>query len=165
SGGRYRYNSQRRDMLVSKKNISLNASGGNISFTPYNSGEYEVRITRPGADTYVALRFYAYGWGDTQNTSFEVSNEGEVELQLDKENYIVGDKAQVLLKSPFEGKILVTVERGDVFDYYYLNTDKKAASISIPIKDEFLPNVYISATAIRKLTGNQLPLTVARGYV
>jgi len=165
SGGRYRYNSQRKDMLVSKKNISLNASGGNISFTPYNSGEYEVRISRPGADTYVALELYAYGWGDTQNTSFEVSNEGEVDLQLDKESYIVGDKAQVLLKSPFEGKILVTVERGDVFDYYYLNTDKKAASISIPIKDEFLPNVYISATAIRKLTGNQLPLTVARGYV
>ena len=165
TGGRYRYNSQRKDLLVSKQNISLSASGGNISFTPYNSGEYEVRISRPGADTYVALMFYAYGWGDTQNTSFEVNNEGEVDLQLDKENYSVGDKAEVLLKSPFEGKILVTVERGDVFEYHYLNTDKKAASISIDVKEDFLPNVYISATAIRKLSGNQLPLTVARGYI
>lgn len=164
TGGRYRYRSQRRELLVSKQNISLSTSGGNISFTPYNSGQYEVRISRPGAETYVALTLYAYGWGDTQNTSFEVNNEGEVDLQLDKETYSVGDNAEVLLKSPFEGRILVTVERGDVFEYYYLNTDKKAASISIAVREDFLPNVYISATAIRKLSGNQLPLTVARGY-
>jgi uncharacterized protein YfaS (alpha-2-macroglobulin family) len=71
----------------------------------------------------------------------------------------VGDKAQVLLKSPFEGKILLTVERGDLLEYHYLDTKEKAASISIPIGDNFLPNVYITATAIRKMTGNQLPLT------
>jgi len=165
AGGRYRYHSQRKDILVTRQEISLTADGGNVSFTPYTSGTYEVRISRPGAATYVANTFYAYGWGDTQNTSFEVSNEGEVEIQLDKENYSVGDKAQVLLKAPFEGKILVTVERNEVFDYYYLNTDKKAASISIPLKDDYLPNVFITATAVRKLSGNQLPLTVARGYV
>lgn len=165
AGGRYRYHSQRKDRLVSKQNISLDASGGSISFTPFNSGQYEVRISRPGAETYVAITFYAYGWGDTQNTSFEVSNEGEVDIQLDKENYSIGDKALVLLKSPFECKILVTVERGDVYEYYYVNTDKKAASLTIPVRKDFLPNIYISATAIRKLSGNQLPLTVARGYV
>jgi len=165
TGGRYRYNSQRKEILVSKQNLNLTADGGSISFTPYSSGEYEVRISKPGAATYVADDFYAYGWNDTRNTSFEVSNEGEVDIQLDKESYNVGDKANVLLKSPFEGKILLTVERGSVLEYHYLDTKEKAASISISVKDEFLPNVFITATAIRKMSGNQLPLTVARGYV
>lgn len=164
-GGRYRYNSQRIEILVSRQSLSLSASGGAMSFTPYSSGQYEVRISRPGASTYVSQNFYAYGWYDTRNTSFEVSNEGEVEIQLDKESYNVGDKAEVLLKSPFEGKILVTVERGTTLEYHYLNTKDKAASITIPVKNEFLPNVFITATAIRKMSGNQLPLMVARGYV
>ncbi|MFI5134279.1 MAG: alpha-2-macroglobulin, partial [Chitinophagales bacterium] len=165
TGGRYQYNSQRKEILVSKQNLNLTTSGGVISFTPYSSGEYEIRILRPRATTYVADDFYAYGWNDTRNTSFEVDNEGEVDIQLDKESYNVGDKANVLLKSPFEGKILLTVERGSVLEYHYLNTKEKAASISIPVKDEFLPNVFITATAFRKMSNNQLPLTVARGYV
>jgi uncharacterized protein YfaS (alpha-2-macroglobulin family) len=85
TGGRYRYNSQKKEILVSRQTLNLGASGGAISFTPYSSGEYEVRISRPGGATYVADNFYAYGWNDTRNTSFEVSNEGEVEIQLDKE--------------------------------------------------------------------------------
>lgn len=164
-GGRYVYDAQRKDKLLSRQTINLSASGGIINFTPLNSGEYEIRIHRPGAETYVKQTFYAYGWGDTQNTSFEVSNEGEVEMQPDKENYQPGDKADILLKVPFNGKILVTVERDHVFDYFYVNTDKKAASISIPVKEEYLPNVYITATAIRKIADNQVPLTVARGYL
>lgn len=164
-GGRYVYDAQRKDQLLSRQTINLAADGGRISFLPVNSGEYEIRIHRNGATTYVQQNFYAYGWGDTQNTSFEVSTEGEVEMQADKENYQPGDKAEILLKSPFNGKILVTVERNHVLDYFYVNTDKKAAAISIPIKADYLPNVYITATAIRKMTDNQVPLSVARGYL
>jgi uncharacterized protein YfaS (alpha-2-macroglobulin family) len=164
-GGRFVYNAQRKDQLLSRQTVNVSASGSTINFTPVNSGEYEVRIYRPGANTYVKQNFYAYGWGDTQQTSFEVSNEGEVTMQLDKEVYQVGDKAEILLKSPFNGKVLVTVERDKVFEYFYVTTDKKASSISIPVKEEYLPNVYITATAIRQISDNQIPLTVARGYV
>lgn len=92
---------------------------------------------RPGALNYVAQEFYAYGWGDTESTSFEVNTEGEVSIALDKEKYEVGDEAKVLFKSPFAGKILVTVERDQVLRHYYLKTDKKAASLTLPIKVEY----------------------------
>jgi hypothetical protein len=45
---------------------------------------------------------------DTRKTSYEVSNEGEVEISsLTTENYNVGDKAQVLLNPLFEEKNIV----------------------------------------------------------
>src|SRR5581483_11717091 len=129
------------------------------------SGDYEVRIRRPGSDSYVAREFYAYGWGFTQNTSFEVSNEGEVILEADKASYKAGEKANILIKSPFNGRVLVTVERGDVYEYYFKETDNKSTSISIDLDDKYVPNVYITATAIRDITGPSLPLTVARGFI
>ncbi|MBK0402549.1 alpha-2-macroglobulin family protein [Adhaeribacter sp. BT258] len=164
-GGRYGYNSQMREQVVTSRDIAISGSGTTFNFNPLNSGEYEIRVRRPGAETYVAQHFYAYGYGDTQSNSFEVNNEGEVTIEFDKAEYQVGEKANILFKSPFAGKILVTVERNKVYEHYYLPTDKKSASLNLEIKDAFLPNVYITATAIRQMTANSgLPLTVARGF-
>jgi uncharacterized protein YfaS (alpha-2-macroglobulin family) len=163
-GGRYVYNSQQREQVIMDKPMNVGANAG-FSFTPVYSGEYEVRVSRPGAASYVAQSFYAYGYGDTQANSFEVNNEGEVTIEADKAKYEPGETANLLLKAPFAGRILVTVERGKLLEHFYVNTDQKSAKIKIDIKAEHVPNVYVTATAIRAITDNRLPLTVARGFV
>ncbi|GAB3204613.1 alpha-2-macroglobulin [Pontibacter aydingkolensis] len=160
----YNYKSQRRENVIISKNIQIPASGATFNFTPVTSGQYEIRVMRPGAYNYVAQEFYAYGWGDTESTSFAVNTEGEVDISLDKEKYEVGDEAKILFKSPFAGKILVTVEQNNILSYYYLKTDKKAASLTLPIKDEHLPTAYISAIALRQVKDSRMPLTIARGF-
>ncbi|MBH8557506.1 alpha-2-macroglobulin family protein [Hymenobacter negativus] len=164
-GGRYVYNSQQRDQTILSQSRTVGAETS-FSFTPVYSGEYEVRISRPGATSYVTQQFYAYGYGDTQANSFEVNNEGEVTIEADKPKYEPGEKANLLLKSPFAGRILVTVERANVLDHFYVSTDGKAAEVKIPIKAEHVPNVYVTATAVRAHTAqDRLPLTVARGFL
>jgi uncharacterized protein YfaS (alpha-2-macroglobulin family) len=163
-GDRYVYNSQRREEVLLSKQIKLSGVG-KINFRPQYSGEYEVRIMRPEASNYVAEYFYAYGSGDTANNSFEVNNEGEVIIEADKPKYEPGETAQLLLKTPFPGRILVTVERDRVLDHFYVDTDQKSARVSIPIRGGHVPNIYVTATAIRPITDNSLPLTVARGFV
>ncbi|QNP52731.1 hypothetical protein H9L05_03000 [Hymenobacter qilianensis] len=171
-GGRYTYVSQKKEQLMSSsiKQITNSATGRGeagtrLDFTPVYSGEYEVRVSRPGAVTYVSQRFYAYGFGDTQSNSFEVNNEGEVTIEADKAKYQPGETASLLLKTPFPGRVLVTVERDKVLNHFYVNTDQKSARVRIPISAGHVPNVYVTATAIRAITDNRLPLTVARGFV
>ncbi|GAA4026981.1 alpha-2-macroglobulin family protein [Hymenobacter glaciei] len=164
-GGRYVYNSQQRDQVVLSQSRTVGGETS-FSFTPVYSGEYEVRISRPGATSYVTQQFYAYGYGDTQANSFEVNNEGEVTIEADKPKYEPGETAHLLLKSPFAGRILVTVERANVLDHFYVTTDGKAAEVKISIKGEHVPNVYVTATAVRAHTAqDRLPLTVARGFL
>lgn len=165
-GNRFVYDSQRKAQLILTKKMNVGASGGELSFTPLTSGDYEVRIQRVGGTGYVRKSFHAYGSGDTDYSSFEVSSEGEVIIEADKESYNVGDKANVILKTPFDGKVLVTIERGDVMEHFYKNTENRTVSISIPLKEEHLPNVYVTATAIRPMHAEaNIPLTVARGYL
>ncbi|MEJ7659943.1 MAG: hypothetical protein WKG07_10120 [Hymenobacter sp.] len=52
-GGRYVYNSQQREQTLSAQTLSVGVGTG-FSFTPTYSGEYEVRVSRPGASSYVA---------------------------------------------------------------------------------------------------------------
>jgi len=167
-GGRYVYNSQKREEVVLNRTIPVygnSTSDANLGFSPTYSGEYEIRVSRPGASTYVARRVYAYGYGDTQSNSFEVNNEGEVTIEADKPKYQPGDVAHLLLKTPFPGRVLVTVERDRVLDHFYVTTDEKSAKVDVPIRGNHVPNIYVTATAIREIKDNRLPLTVARGFV
>lgn len=161
----FRYVSQREEEVLLDRTIPISKSGAVFPFVPNESGEYLVRISRPGSQKYVESTFYAYRWGNTANTSFQVNNEGQVEISLDKEKYQPGDKAKLLFKTPFAGKLLVTVERNKVFEYHYLHTDKKSAMLTLPINEKYLPNVYVTATLFKPLDDGSFPLTVAHGFV
>jgi uncharacterized protein YfaS (alpha-2-macroglobulin family) len=163
-GGRLVYNSQKREQVLQNQLVDV-GTDSQLAFTPTYSGEYEVRLFRPGAASYVAAHFYAYGSGDTAGNSFEVNTEGEVTIEADKPKYEPGETAQLLLKTPFPGRVLVTVERNRVLDHFYVDTDQKSAQVRVPIRAGYAPNIYVTATAIRPITDNSLPLTVARGFV
>jgi uncharacterized protein YfaS (alpha-2-macroglobulin family) len=162
--GSFRYVSRKQEQVLEERKVQFNNGKATYGFIPQLSGEYEIQLSRPGADTYVAQHFYAYGFGNTQNSSFEVNTDGQITIELDKKKYEVGDEAKVLLKTPFAGRLLVTVERNRVFEHFYVDTDKKSASVTIPIKKEYLPNAYISATLIKPLDDGSIPLTVAHGF-
>uniref|UniRef100_UPI003593ABDE alpha-2-macroglobulin family protein n=1 Tax=Persicitalea sp. TaxID=3100273 RepID=UPI003593ABDE len=159
-----RYTSRKREKTVYSNTLTLGNGRGQFRYVPTVSGEYEVRVRRPGAEHYAATNFYAYGNGSTEYSSFEVSTEGRVLMETDKEKYQVGDKAKILFKTPFDGRLLVTVERNHLLEHHVLTTEKKAAELTLALKEEHLPNVYITATLIRPLDASDLPLTVAHGF-
>lgn len=158
------YVSKRKDEILKEENITIGQAGAVYNFTPQFSGDYEILVKLPNAKTFVSHRFYAYGYGNTENTAFEVSKDGRVEITFDKEKYKIGEQAKVLFTTPFNGKLLVTVEKDKVFQYFYLNTQNKSASTTINLNAEHLPNVYITATLIRPLSDGAIPLTVAHGF-
>lgn len=160
----YRYVSQKKIRVMDNKSITITKPGQTYSFTPVQSGEYEIRLYAPDAQSYVSNYFYAYGWGNTSSTSFEVNTEGKVTIECDKKEYNAGDEAKILFKTPFEGKLIVTIERNKVYEYKVLETNNRSASYSIPLKNEYLPNVYVSATLIKPNTDQKIPLTVAHGF-
>ncbi|GAA4407646.1 alpha-2-macroglobulin family protein [Nibrella viscosa] len=171
----YRYTTKRREKPVYSNTLTFHSDKSrpglaSFRYVPTVSGEYEIRVHRPrsGGEEpgtgYTAVPFYAYGYGSTQASSFEVSSEGQVLMEFDKPAYTTGDKVKVLFKAPFNGKLLVTIERNRVQEHHWLTTDNKSAEWSFPVKDEHLPNVYITATLIRPMDQVNLPLTVAHGF-
>ncbi len=162
--GGLKFNSKKMEKLMLSKNVSLVGGKAAINFVPKISGEYEVRIRDIHANNYCSKTFYAYGYGNTTGSSFEVNNEGQVSMEFDKKSYKIGDNAKVLLQSPFKGKILVSVEKDRVLKHFYVDTDEKSAEISIKVTEEMLPNAFVTATLIRPMNDSDIPLTVAHGF-
>jgi uncharacterized protein YfaS (alpha-2-macroglobulin family) len=157
------YVSNRKEEIVSEQNINLAAGGSSLTFTPKESGDYEVKVFLKNAKTFISQSFYAYGYG-TDNTAFSVNPDGKIDITFDKEKYNIGESAKVLFTTPFNGRMLVTVERDKLIEYVYLNVQNKSATYTLPIKSEHLPNIYISATLIKPISDGAIPLTVAHGY-
>ena len=164
NGDRYKYVSKWIEKELSNKTITISGTNTLFNFTPDLSGEYEVQVSREGSSSYVSAYFYAYGYGNTQNSSFEVNNEGNVTIKADKESFAPGENINLFFTTPFEGRMLVSVERDKVLEYYFVNTINKSASLKIKATDAYLPNVYISTTLFRAMDGSDMPLTVAHGY-
>ena len=163
SGSYFRYESQNEDKLLSDNEMTI---GGNstISYIPRSPGNFEVRIFRPGANAYISKSFYSYGsWGNN-NSSFEVNNEGHVDIELDKSSYMSGENAKLLFKTPFSGRMLVTIERDQVLSYQYIDVAKRTATLDLKLTAEHVPNIYVTATLIKPHEISDIPLTVAHGF-
>ncbi|MBL7739539.1 MAG: alpha-2-macroglobulin family protein [Chitinophagaceae bacterium] len=163
SGSYFRYESQREDKLMIENKVTVN-NNAVYSYIPRSPGEYELRVYRQGAASYVSRSFYSYGsWGG-DNNSFEVNNEGNIDIELDKKSYEAGERAKALFKTPFSGRMLVTMETDHVISYQYVDVSNRSASLDLPLTGEHVPNVYITATLIKPHEVSDIPLTVAHGF-
>ena len=159
-----RYVSEKREILVKSDKITLADKAVDFSYSVPRSGEYAVRVSKDGDSGYNQFYFYSYSWGSSDVTSFEVDPEARIDMVFDKKVYAPGEKAKILFQAPFNGKMLVTVERNQVFSYRYLDVTNNAASMEITVDEKFLPNVYVSAVLFRKIKDMNIPLLAGHGF-
>ncbi|MEI6946910.1 MG2 domain-containing protein [Paraflavisolibacter sp. H34] len=163
SGSYFRYESQQQDKQVADGQLTVGPSTL-YTFVPRSPGDYELRVYRPGANAYVSKRFYSYGAWGSDNSSFEVNTEGEIDISLDKDAYEGGSSARVLFKTPFSGRMLVTLESDQVLWYRYVDVGGRSASLDLDLGGQHVPNVYVTATLFKPHGVSDIPLTVAHGF-
>ncbi|MEO1653615.1 MAG: alpha-2-macroglobulin family protein, partial [Bacteroidota bacterium] len=163
--GNLNYQSRKKEEIVEEREILISPNSLTQQFIPKKAGQYAVRLRfLKNNKHFVSQNFYVNGYSYAGNSSLRVNKVGDINIKLDKEKYQVGEPAKLLFSTPFNGKMLVTIEQDQVFQHFYLNTENKTASTTINITEEHLPNIYISATLIKPVSDGAIPLTVAHGY-
>ncbi|HBF41699.1 MAG TPA: hypothetical protein DDW19_08040, partial [Anaerolineaceae bacterium] len=73
----------------------------------------------------------------------------EVTLVPDRESYEPGDTAQILVQSPFSpAEGLLTVSRNGFLYTTRFQVENGSTTLSIPIKEEFIPNLNIQVDLV-----------------
>ena len=76
-----------------------------------------------------------------------------IELIADREEYEVGDVAEVLVPAPFAGSTaLVTIERGRVLSTEVRKLETNSEVLRIPIEDAHIPNIFVGVVLYRPPT-------------
>lgn len=127
-----------------------------FSFTPVAYGVHRVEVEDVDGGAKVSTQFYVTEWG---GVSWSKENPNTLDMTLDKDTYRTGDKAKLTIKAPFSGKVLLTIEREKVLSFQTVMIDEDTATLTIPVQDDYAPNVYLSAMLIRSTTslGKDVP--------
>jgi uncharacterized protein YfaS (alpha-2-macroglobulin family) len=152
-------------------NIKLDANGqASVSFTPDKGGVYRARVTvhdlrgnSASASTYLWV-------SGSDFIPWRQANDQTFDLVADKESYLPGDTAEILIASPFQGKAyaLVTVERGHVLSQDVVELNTNSTIYKLPISPAMAPNTYVSVMVVKGVdvtSGKQTPPSYKFGLV
>jgi len=155
-GGRLEWVTEVKDTVVSTFAFTASASAENWTFTPDEGGYYIFSVAgkdEEGRETGTDFSFYVFGKGDAW---WAREDSDIIELVSEKYDYKPGDTAKIMVKSPYdEAQALVTVEREGVLDRWLTTTKGGADFITVPIKEKYLPNAYVSVILFKGRASEQ----------
>ncbi len=157
---RYSYVSEKKMVPLDSQTISVPAAGTSVSFTPPNYGSYRIVATDIEQKHTTSTSFYASGWG---YAPWAMESPERIEVDLDKKEYAVGEKASVQVRAPFGGTLLLTVEKDQVLEYIRVEMKENTATIPLTVKADWFPNAYITVTVIKN-AANITPKAPARAF-
>jgi uncharacterized protein YfaS (alpha-2-macroglobulin family) len=139
--------------------------------TTTNAGEASCPLQVPAAGYYVVVARAKDERGNSAEaaTSVYAAGEGEptwrdndrrsLSLVLDRKSYSVGQRARVLIKSPYrEAEALITVERSGIYRSFRRVLHGTAPTFEIPVTAELLPNAFIGVHLLPRRNGKAAPL-------
>ncbi len=121
-----------------------------LRFTPPGPGNYRLRVTARdagGREVASETSFYAEGEGAVV---WDYGSPYEVTLVADKETYLPGETARVLVKTPIEGEAFVSIEQGgEIRRDLRLPLTGNAPVLEIPISESDAPSVSVALVIVR----------------
>ncbi|MCA9666992.1 MAG: Ig-like domain-containing protein [Myxococcales bacterium] len=114
------------------------------------AGYYVLRLTtKDKRGNPISASFSAYVSG-ADYVPWRRKGESKVELVLDRKRYKVGQKARVMIKSPFtKAHALLTVESNGILLRRKLLIKRTATFVEIPVTGRMLPNAFVSVLMVR----------------
>lgn len=152
-GGRLEWVNEKQETVLRTDVIVSGDKPADYSFVPETGGSYSFRIS--GVDdknraSETVLTFYASGNGDAW---WEQEDNDILEVSAEKETYTPGETARLSVKSPWDKAVaLITVEREGVMDYFTQEIEAGASEIEIPVKDNYIPNAFVSVVLVQGRT-------------
>jgi uncharacterized protein YfaS (alpha-2-macroglobulin family) len=151
--GGYYWDWTTEDIPVMTATVTTGDSGQAVAtFTPKTAGSYRVRAV--GHDEHeheIRSGAYFWVWGGSEGVSWRRESTNRIELIADKEEYEVGDVAEILIPSPYTGTVqaLVTIERGHVMEVETRELRTNSEVLRVPISEEYVPNVFLSVVIVQ----------------
>jgi len=145
--GSFKYESVRDPKTLEAKTVVAKGGKGSVAFTPPSFGSYRLVLADPESGASSQLEFYAGGSG---YSPWAVENPARLELKPDKTDYASGETARFQVRAPFAGKLLVAVEGSGVHDVQVLDLAGNTGEVAVPVRPEYMPGVYVTATLVRK---------------
>ena len=155
------------DTEISTVGVTTGADGKAVAAVlPPRGGSYVVVAESRDADGHRVWSEIMLWVGGANAVQWQ-AEDGKITPVADAHTYRVGDKAKVLVPTPFDGpyQMLMTIERDGILQVRRLLMNEANPIVEIPIEWGYVPNVYVSFILIRPVSDMLSTPDVRVGYV
>ncbi len=154
SDGRYRYVSEEHATTVAEEAMGLSDGADKITITPPHAGHYRIGLEDERAGTAVSHEFYAAP--ETQAAlAWSMEKPNRVDIIPDRKAYAPGETAELLVRSPFAGRALFTLETDEIHERRVLVLTNNSCTIDVPLVAAHAPNAYCTLSVIRPVVAEK----------
>ena len=155
-GGFYAYESSSKIKALAATCTGKTDQQGELScaIAPQASGELVLRARADDGAGNTAVTSTTAWVAGADDWWFEQGNADRIDVLPEKKEYQAGDTARFQVRMPFRhATALVTVAREGVLDSYVTELDGHEPVVSVPIKGNYSPNIYVSVLVVRGRVG------------
>ncbi|MFJ2988765.1 alpha-2-macroglobulin [Collimonas sp. NPDC087041] len=151
--GGYKYESRKKEILLKETPLTIPAAGFNLSLASDTPGNFAYVIRDAQGLEFNRIEYAVAGQG---NVTRSLERNAELQLTLNKKDYVPGDDIEVSIRAPYVGAGLITIERDKVFTHQWFKTDTLASVQKIHLPKDFEGNGYISVQFIRDPSSDEI---------
>lgn len=155
SGGRYEYGSKRELTEVRRERVTLTAGRGVFEFAPGESRQMRLRVADPESGAATAISFWVSG-GAMDWNPWSMEKPDRIDLTFDRQQVQPGGAARMLVKAPFSGRALLTIESDRLLESRIVVLDSNTAELDVSAPPGQLSNLYCSVTLLRAVTPEEV---------
>ncbi|MDR1177537.1 MAG: hypothetical protein LBK64_01780, partial [Spirochaetaceae bacterium] len=145
-GGVYKYQSVQKEYPVSRETITIPPQGLEYRLPSSRPGEYRLVISGPDELEYNRLAFTVAG---QQNLQRSLNRTARLDITLDKTDYAPGETMELMIKAPYEGAGLITIERDRVYGYKWFRSTGETTVQTITMPAALEGNGYVNVQFVR----------------
>lgn len=153
SNGTYKYQSVRKEIAVSKNDISISAQGLQYPLPTSQPGDYVV-IIRGNED--VELSRVEFSIAGSANLTRSLEKNAELQIKLSKTDYAPGEEIELEIKAPYTGAGLITIERDRVYTHRWFKTTTTASIQRIRVPADLEGNGYVNVSFLRAMDSPEI---------
>jgi uncharacterized protein YfaS (alpha-2-macroglobulin family) len=152
--GVYKYQSVQKEYPVSSEKISIPAAGFEYHISTANPGEYRLLLT--GSTDELEYNRVIFSVAGTQNIQRSLNRTAELNITLNKNDFAAGENIQLMIKAPYEGAGLITIERDKVYGYKWFHSTGETTLQTIAVPADLEGNGYVNVQFVRSQSSPEI---------
>ncbi len=157
NGSRLVWKSEERLTPVSKGEIVAPAEAsaqGAFEVSCGAAGFYRLVVSTSDSLARTQLEFNISS-GPDADQSIAIDKPERLDIVLDQDKYLPGSKAKVLIKSPFAGTLLLTLETDRVVSRRVIEMQANTTQLDLPIPDDLRGGAFLAASVVRAVDASK----------
>jgi len=144
--GTYKYESRRKESTVEESPLAIPAGGLTLDLDTATAGSFAYVVRDAQNQQFARIDYQVAGEG---NVTRAMEKNAELELKLDKRDYVPGEEIEMSIRAPYAGAGLITIERERVYAWRWFKTSTTSSVQRIRLPEGLEGNGYVNVTFVR----------------